>query len=414
MSKTWMILRYELKSTLQRRSFLITTFGIPLIMVLIVIAITTLGERSVGGDGIDTLSSPDNPELDVEGYVDHSGIIKEIPEDIRKDGILIEFPDEASARTAFENSEITAFYVIPQDFIKAGELIYIDPHLKPVDPEGQSWVIRRVLTYNMLGADEDLIEVFWKPLKTEWIPLGDETQMTDQESYAPWAVSYAIMMVFYVVILMSSSLFLNSMNNERKNRVMEVLMVTIDPLQLFTGKMIALGITGLLQAIIWFGTVYAVLALFGRGLNLPPGFQLPVSILVWGIVFFVLGYAVFASLMGAIGALAPTPKEASQSVFIVIAPFIIPMMFNSILVEQPFSLFSVILSIFPLTASISMMTRLPSAAIPIWQPVLSAGLMLITAFFFVRAAARLIRVQNLLSGQRFTLKSFIRALLERS
>ena len=105
MSKTWMILRYELKSTLKRRSFLITTFGIPLIMVLIVIAITTLGERSVGGDGIDTLSSPDNPELDVEGYVDHSGIIKEIPEDIRKDGILIEFPDEAIARTAFENSE---------------------------------------------------------------------------------------------------------------------------------------------------------------------------------------------------------------------------------------------------------------------------------------------------------------------
>lgn len=366
MNKIWMILRYELRAALLRRSFLVVTFGVPLITVLIFLGITTLGERSVGSSG--TNLSSDVSELEVEGFVDQSGIIKEIPEDIRKDGILLEYPDEASARIALENSEITAFYIIPKDFVSAGKLIYIDPNLKPVDPEGQSWVIRRVLTYNMLGADEHLIEVFWNPMEIEWIPLGEETQMTDQDSFAPWAVSYAIMMVFYIVVLMSSSLFLNSMNNERKNRVMEVLMVSIDPLQLFTGKMIALGVTGLIQAITWFGTVYTVLTLFGRGLNLPAGFELPVSILVWGIVFFVLGYAVFASLMGAMGALAPTPKEASQSVFIVIAPCMIPLMFNSILIEQPFSLFSVILSIFPLTGSIAMMTRLPSAAIPLWQP----------------------------------------------
>ncbi|MCJ7622837.1 MAG: ABC transporter permease, partial [Anaerolineaceae bacterium] len=137
-------------------------------------------------------------------------------------------------------------------------------------------------------------------------------------------------------------------------------------------------------------------------------------ILVWGLVFFVLGYAVFASMMGAIGALAPTPKEASQSVIIVITPCVIPIMFNSILITQPFSLFSVILSIFPLTAPIAMIARLPSADIPLWQPVLSAALLLITAYFFIRAAARLLRVQNILTGKRFTIMSFFRALLERT
>jgi ABC-2 type transport system permease protein len=412
MNKTWMILRYELKATLQRRSFVVVTFGVPLIAVLIFLGITTLGERTVGSGA--TNSPSDVPELEVEGFVDYSGIVKEIPADIREDGVLFEYPDEASARSALEDGAITAFYIIPEDFVETGELIYIDPDLKPIDPEGQSWVMRRILTYHLLGADEELIEVFWMPLEIEWTPLSEEAQRSDQDSAAPYAVSYAVMMVFYILILMSSSLFLNSMNNERKNRVMEVLMVSIDPLQLFTGKIIALGITGLIQAVTWLGTVYAVLSLFGRGFNLPPGFELPTSILAWGIVFFILGYAVFGSLMGVIGALAASPKEASQSTFIVIVPFVIPMMFNAVLIRQPFGLASTILSIFPLTAPIAMIARLPSADIPLWQPVLSAALLFLTAFFFVRGAARLIRVQNLLTGKRFTIKNFIQALLERS
>ena len=55
------------------------------------------------------------------------------------------------------------------------------------------------------------------------------------------------------------------------------------------------------------------MCLGGRTFDLPPGFELPPSILVWGVVFFLLGYAVYASLMAALGALVPNLKEGSQA-----------------------------------------------------------------------------------------------------
>jgi len=229
-----------------------------------------------------------------------------------------------------------------------------------------------------------------------------------------FAVPYATMMIFYVAILMSSSLLLNSVSVEKQNRVMEILMSSINPRQLLTGKIVGLGITGLLQTLIWFGTGYTLLRLSGRTFDLPPGFELPPSILVWGIVFFLLGYAVYASLMAALGALVPNLKEGSQSTLVVIWPAIVPMFLISILIEQPHGALATGLSLFPLTAPMTMMLRLSVGGVPWWQPPLAAGLLLLTVYFILRAVARVFRAQYLLSGQTFSVKRYFAALLGRA
>jgi ABC-2 type transport system permease protein len=222
------------------------------------------------------------------------------------------------------------------------------------------------------------------------------------------------MIIFYTVIIMSSSLLLNSVTVEKQNQVMEILMSSIRPRQLLAGKIIGLGLTGLLQTTIWFGTAYTLLRLSGRTFNLPQGFDIPPSILVWGIVFFLLGYAVYASLMAALGALVPNLKEGSQSTIIVIWPTIIPLSLSSILIQQPHGALATALSLFPLTTPMTMMLRLSVGGVPWWQPLLAAGLLLITAYGIIRAVAGVFRAQYLLSGQSFSIKRFFGALLGRA
>jgi ABC-2 type transport system permease protein len=93
-----------------------------------------------------------------------------------------------------------------------------------------------------------------------------------------------------------------------------------------------------------------------------------------------------------------------------IMPMIVPLVFISVMINAPNSPLPVVLSLFPLTAPVSMMTRLAAGTVPIWQCVLAAVLLAVTAWLLVQATARLFRAQNLLSGQSVNLVSFFKAL----
>jgi len=210
--------------------------------------------------------------------------------------------------------------------------------------------------------------------------------------------------------MMTASLLLNNVHKEKENRVMEVLLTSLKPLQLFTGKIIALGLAGLLQLVVWLGSAAVILKLGGSTLRLPEGFQLPPSLILFGVVFFVLGYAIYGSLMAGVGALVPNLKEASQATTMMIIPLIIPLMFFNALLQDPNGSLAVFLSLFPLTAPVAMMTRLATGITPLWQAVVSALICLVLVFFIVRSVSSLFKAQILLTGQKFTPKSFIAAL----
>jgi ABC-2 type transport system permease protein len=209
-------------------------------------------------------------------------------------------------------------------------------------------------------------------------------------------------------------LLLNSVSSEKKSRVMEVLLLSASPQQMLTGKIVGLGVLGLLQAAIWAGTGYALLRVGGRTFQLAPGLALPPSILAWGIVFFLLGFAVYASLMAALGALVPSMQEASQSFIVVIWPLLVPLFFFVALIEKPHGAIAVGFSLFPLTAPVAMMTRLAASEVPWWQPLLAVVLLLGTAAFIIRAVSGMFHAQNLLSGQPFSARRYLRALLGRA
>jgi len=408
MKKTLLVLRNEILTAVTRKSFLFTAFGLPLIAVLIFLGASVLKSNAISALGVST-SGSNKSEPQVEGYVDHSGLIKAIPEDIPSN-ILVAYPDEASARQALSDDEIAAYYVIPADYIISGDLIYINPEYSWTSNKGQSWIMRQTITANLLDNDPERIQWFWNAMNIEVQALAP-SQKRDESNPLTFAVPYATMIILYVVIIMSSSLLLNSVTVEKQNQVMEILMSSITPGQLLAGKIIGLGITGLLQTVIWFGSSYTLLRLSGRTFNLPQGFDIPPSILLWGIVFFLLGYAAYASLMAALGALVPNLKEGSQATILVIWPTIVPMFLVSILIEQPHGALATALSLFPLTAPMTMMLRLSVGGVPWWQPLLAVGLLLITVYFILHAVTGVFRAQYLLSGQTFSVRRYFSALL---
>lgn len=410
MNKMVLVLRYELLTVLKSKSFLFLAFALPLIGSLIFLGVAYLGDDAVGKAG-GAADDSEGPELWVEGYVDPGGIISEIPSHI-PEGILLAFADEASAQQALDDGLIEAYYLIPADYVAEGDLIHVYPGYRPT-ADGQSWVMRNTLFSNLLGNDPEQIEQAGQPMEVSATALKPEAVRRDDDNPLTFAVPYATMLIFYMVILMSASLLLNSVSNEKKDRVLEVLLASVSPRQMLTGKIIGLGILGLLQTVIWVSVGYALLSLSGRMFDLPPGFEVPPSILFWGVVFFLLGYAVYASLMAGLGALVPNLKEASQAVILVIWPLIIPMLLLVALIEKPNGALATGLSIFPLTAPVAMMTRLVATSVPWWQLLVAVLLLVGTAFLIVRAVAGMFHAQTMLSGQPFTAKRFLRALTGR-
>lgn len=411
MSKTLLVLRNEIVNTVMRPSFLITAFALPLLGFLVFAAVGGIGEDSGGTPGGST--DPANSfEFKVEGYVDPGGLIQTIPADVPPD-ILLAYPDEESARKALEAGEITAYYVVPPDYVERGEIVYVHPEANPISSGGQTWLIRWVMSVNLLGGDTERASLVWNPMDIQ-VNTPQNIPQRDENNPATFYVPYAITMIFYFVMMMGSSMLLQSMNTERKNRVMEILIQSISPQQMLSGKIFGLGIVGLVQTVVWFGTTYTLLRLGGRSLDLPPGLEIPFSVVLWGILFFLLGYAVYASLMAGLGALVPNLRDAGQVTFAIMLPIILPLFFVGVLIEAPHEMLSVVLSIFPLTAPVAMMTRLATGGVPLWQPLLAAGLLSITAVLIVRAVARMFQAQVLLSGQSFNLKRYFEVLLGRA
>ena len=410
MKKIRIILLNEIVTIISRPSFWLVTFGIPLLASLLFGGVSLINRNSGTSEAVSQIFSGPQ-DLRPEGYVDLSGLFKEIPASIPP-GALLSFPDEMAARAALEGDEIAAFYIVPKDYLQSGKILYIRPDLNPLAGD-QSSLFQWALEVNLMGGDMLRTGLVNGPLDVQDVSLAPAgTDGPDESNPISFWLPYGVTLLFYFLIMGSASLLLSNISKEKENRVIEILLNAVTPLQLLTGKIVGLGLVGLLQTILWFGTGYVLMNLSGRVFSLPSDIHLPASLVVWGIVFFVLGYAVYASLMAGLGALAPNLREASQVTFVIMLPLILPLFFSStVFVSEPNGPIATVLSLFPLSTPVAMMARLASGGVPWWQPPLAAVLLALTAILIVRAVAGMFRAQSLLSGQPIKLGNFLKALV---
>jgi ABC-2 type transport system permease protein len=420
MKKTLEIIRYEFVSAMRRKSFLFVAFGIPMFAVIIFAGISLVrSNRSTSGIAE---QEQESYQFEIEGYVDEAGIISGFPEDIPEE-ILVPFSSEEAANLALDDEEITAYYLIPEDYVETGNLIYVHPKVNPIAEGGQNWVMIWTLYYNLLDGNMELASNVWSPANYVRTDLSKITAGNDPSAGECATPGYScesnaliqllpigVMLIIYISIITGGSYLLRLVSSEKDSRVMEILLLSASPNQLLNGKVIGYCILGFLQVLAWLGAVFLVFKIGGATLSLPPGFSLPISLLVWGLVFFVLGYAVYATIMAGAGALTPKLSQYTSVYFIVSSPLLISYIFSILLANRPHSPLAVGLSIFPLSAPIMMITRLTVGGVPSWQPFVAAALIFIMAIIIIRAVARIFRAQILLSGQPFSIQRYMKAL----
>ena len=427
MNKTWLVFRHEFVTTITRKSYLLITFGLPILAVLIFTIISLIRGGDAPGSNL-IAGENEEQEIKVEGYVDLTGLVMEIPDDLPVD-TLVAFEEEGAAKEALNAGEITAYYIIPEDYIETGDLFYVYPSVTPLSSDGQDWVMRWALLVNMLGGNVQLAQKIWNPMDLEVHNL-DPTPQVDRYSEEDCSrpnytcesnalvqmIPMGTIILIYVFIAGGASMLLRNVANEKQNRMIEILMTSVDPSQMFTGKIIGLGIASLIPTLVWVGTSFALLQVGGGTLNLPQEFTLPLSFLIGWLFFFMLGYALYASLMAGVGALAPNLKEANQAIGLIMLPMVIGYMLSILppTIEAPHDGLALGLSIFPLTAPFAMVMRLVVGGVPAWQIAISAGLLIVTIVFVVRGVARTFRAQSLLSGQPFTARRYISTLMGKS
>lgn len=226
-------------------------------------------------------------------------------------------------------------------------------------------------------------------------------------------VSIALVMLLYMALLMYGIITMRSVLEEKTTRTMEALISTVRPSQLLAGKILGVAGVAFTQFLIWlltFGLIFSYGALMSTMTPGSPlsGVHIPISLLIYALIFFVCGYFLYASLYAAIGAACSNEQDAQQLQWPATLPLIFSVVIFGTVLSDPASKASVILSEIPLFAPILMTLRISVQTPPFWQIALSIGLLLLGIVVVVYLSARVYRVGVLMYGKRPTLPEILR------
>ena len=323
---------------------------------------------------------------------------------------------ESEASAQLESGEIGSYYVIPASFEEDGQVSRIESGGFDISSLESSesneallrFVVRDALLRSAGVAPEQAAQI------QRGVSVNVVTVEGDEVSGADIAAGIALPMVFVAIfmvsIFMTSGYLLQSVTEEKENRVVEIVLSSIPSTPLMAGKILGLGGAGLTQVGIWVASaLIAVPLLSSRIPDLGP-ISLDPTMLVLALLYFVLGYLAYGAIFAAIGAIAPSNREAQQySGFLGFAaamPFIVFSVFLSDL-SSPVVL---ALALFPLTTPTAMLIVLGiSDGIP-WTLV-GASLTSLTLFAVLAtfASARIFRATVMLYGVRPSLPQLIAA-----
>ena len=413
MRTIWQVIKHDLVATLRQRSFWFLTLLMPILLIGVQgYSIVTSNRASESTYNPGEAAAQNTPKaLSSIGLVDEAGLIAKLPPDFPP-SLFVRFADQAAARAALDQGEIGQYIQIPADYVATGQVTVYTKGFQILGGSqtqalafgsSNDWVLAYLLDYNLTG-DQQLAAALRNPTpatlaKPHDISPPAATGTTNKELAS--LVSSLMPYIFYFLLIMASTYLMRSVIAEKENRTAEVLLVSLNPRDLMIGKILAMSLIVVVQLIFWIGGAVLIL---GKGATLlklasysfPPGFVL------WAVVFLILGYLLFASIMAAGGAVSSNARETGAMTFLVIIPLMPTLMFGTLFAEEPNNPLVVGLSLFPLSAPSAMVTRLAVGPVPWWQILVSLVGLAITTYLFVLLAARFFQAGNLLSTASFS------------
>ncbi len=221
-----------------------------------------------------------------------------------------------------------------------------------------------------------------------------------EEGFGSLILSYVFAFLLYISLLMSGQMMLQSVIEEKASRIVEVILSSVSPREMMTGKIVGSAITALMQMGIWLAAIITVAS--SAIVALPP--EVVVSIKAVQVIFLLINFAVglvlFLSLFGMVGSIFDNPQDAQSGLWPVMMLIMIPFFVAMSMMQNPNSPIGNITALLPFTSIMVMPVKMTIVEVPIWQLALSIVVNIIAIFFVFPVAGKIYRVGILRTGKK--------------
>ncbi len=314
--------------------------------------------------------------------------------------------------------KLNGFLVIPNDFLGDGELTYRgDNGTNALAMTRLRAVVSAVVQHRRgvaAGISEEQVLRLVTPVRLATAHTTGEGE--GSSGMATFVVGYVVMFLLYISIMLYASNVMRSVVQEKTSRVVELMVAAVKPRALMTGKVIGVGAVGLLQVAVWLGMGVLILtyrdSLLGLvGVASPAGVSVPplaldqVAVIL---LYFVLGYFLYAALYAAVGAMVSSEQEAQQAQMPLMTLIVLAVACVQLVANDPRGNVAVVLTTVPFFSPMLMPMRYLLGGTSAVSLVASVAALLVTIGLVVVAAGRIYRVGILMYGKRPSLRELWR------
>lgn len=422
----FLIVRREYLETVAKKSFIVMTLLTPILIVLL------------GGVPI-LLEKLNKSDIKTVALIDETDkYASAIKNDDAFRFELVEQATEGNPRQLYDSrgDELYAIVVIPRDVERTHQvLVYSESSVNSVLMSHLEHSMSQVLSdakiasYGIDGLDKILkeckIDIDVRSIK--WSDDGDEQTSSTELAML---IGVILSLASYMFVIMYGSMIMNSVIEEKSNRIVEVIVSSCKPIELMLGKILGVALVGLTQMLIW----SVLLGIIGgiAGMSFLGGAETQavtdamaqastsdasvyemltsinyLQILAYFAIYFVGGFLLYASLFAAFGSAVDQASDASQFTTPVVMIIVVALYAAIACMENPDGDIAFWCSMIPFTSPMVMMVRLPFD-VPAWQSLLSIGILYASAIGLTALSARIYRTGILLYGRKNSIKDLIK------
>jgi ABC-2 type transport system permease protein len=409
MNKFWIILGHTYMTRIKSKSFIITT----LITLAFIFALTNI--KTI----IDVFS---DGEADQVAVIDQSNELytplSKNAEQTSADTKLIRFDGtEEEAKQAVEEEEYKALIVLSMNEKQLPEATYYANSITQSELqttlEQQLQQLKVVYATKQANIDAGVLAEINAPVAFDTVAL-DKSAKTEEELNQARGIVYMMMILLYMTVLFYGNMIATDVATEKSSRVMEILISSASPVTHMFAKITGVALVGITQIVLFLGGGYALIsakddktkelfAEFGIGTT-------SVSVYIYAIVFFILGYLLYATLAAMLGSLVSRIEDAQQLIMPMTFLLMIAFFIAIFGLSTPEAGFIKITSFIPFFAPIIMFLRVGMLDIPMWEVALSLGLLIGTIVILAILGSKVYRGGVLMYGRSSSLKDFKKAL----
>jgi len=309
---------------------------------------------------------------------------------------------------------LEGYVILPPDFMAKGEAEFINRIPGDLFSRQvlQSAINRAVREQRLIDAkvDTKTRQDLLKPVQLQSIKIGTGGQEADTSS--SFALVFGIGFVMYLAILMYGQIILGAVIEEKETRIAEILFSSVRPFTLMMGKLVGVSLVALTQLTIW-AIAFSVFALYGVGLLASSGLRanipgIPFSHYIYFLLFFLLGYFIYATIYALVGSMVTTAQEGGQLAMPIILILVVSFYLFWPVSRAPDSPFSFWVSMIPFSAPVAMLVRIVTQTPPFWQIALSLVIGFSSVLVIMWIASRIYRVGMLMYGKRASIPEAVR------